>query len=82
MRVSTLVPLFEGTLASNTQTTREATLSLEQNSLKPGFTITLFEICADDSIKEHIRLAAATYVKNFIKKHWVSRIVIPDGSNT
>ena len=71
MHPSTLIPLFEGTLASNTQTTRDATRALEQASFKQGFTITLFEICGDSSINEFIRLAAATYVKNFVKKHWV-----------
>lgn len=72
MDANLLVPALQQTLANDTHKTREATRYLEDQAKASGFTIGLLGICGNASVDLNIRMAAALFVKNHIKRNWVS----------
>ncbi len=72
MDLASLIPALEGTLIPDTAKSRAAAAALEEASAQPGFALALFAVCADPGVGADTRMVAATYVKNHIKRHWVS----------
>jgi hypothetical protein len=72
MDPSVLLPVLAQTLVPDTAKSRDATRALTQGASTPGFTIALFSVCANPATDINVRQAAATFVKNHVKRNWVS----------
>ena len=48
-----------------------AEIALKQESRKPGYSILLLQIVAEESVPQSVRLSASLSFKNFIKFNWV-----------
>ena len=51
--------------------TAAAEAAITQEQVKPGFSLALLQLAAADSFPSSVRLSAALYFKNFIKRFWV-----------
>lgn len=51
--------------------TSAAEAAISQEQIKPGFSLALLQIVANNSSPPTIRLSSALYFKNFVKRNWV-----------
>jgi exportin-2 (importin alpha re-exporter) len=54
----------------NPTSRKSAEATLREKEAQPGFSILLLHVVASQSLDEALRLAAALYFKNFIKRNW------------
>ncbi|KAJ4348016.1 importin-alpha export receptor [Didymosphaeria variabile] len=67
--IPTLSKLLEASL--DPRQNKQAEAAIQQEQIKPGFSLSLLQIVAGESFPPTVRLASALYFKNHIKRHWV-----------
>ncbi|CEI96204.1 hypothetical protein RMCBS344292_10370 [Rhizopus microsporus] len=55
----------------NPTTQKEAAFNLSQVEVQPGFPLVLLKLISDETADGTLRMAAAIYFKNYVKRHWV-----------
>ncbi|KAI8980903.1 Cse1-domain-containing protein [Pilobolus umbonatus] len=55
----------------NPLTQKEASVQLSQIETQSGFSLVLLKFISDDSVDLTLRMSAAVYFKNYIKRNWV-----------
>lgn len=60
--------LLQRSLNPNERKAAEA--ALREREAQPGFSILLLHVVASETLDQGLRLAAALYFKNFIKRNW------------
>lgn len=48
-----------------------AAFNLSQVEVQPGFPLVLLKLISDETADGTLRMAAAIYFKNYVKRHWV-----------
>lgn len=48
-----------------------AAFNLSQVEVQPGFSLALLKLISDGTADGTLRMAAAIYFKNYVKRHWV-----------
>ncbi|KAJ3354073.1 Exportin-2 [Entophlyctis luteolus] len=66
----TIVQHFQNTLSPVQAVRLSAEKALVSSELAPGFSIVLLQVVSAPDLDPSIRITAAVYFKNFVKKHW------------